>query len=75
MGEAIVNASANHATQKNIIIILDRGAKPNIGEKEGWNSLHWAATNGNRDIMQLLLEREANLIALTKDRLHYMMLQ
>jgi ankyrin repeat protein len=40
--------------------LLDKGAEPN---QTGWTALHYAATVGNNDIVQLLLDRSAYIDA------------
>ena len=40
--------------------LLDAGAHPDLGDKEGNSSLAWAAGSGYTEIVKLLLERGAN---------------
>ena len=59
---ALSNRARTKASLKKIVLLLlDRGANPNLGDINGWTPLH--STNprkGNEDIVQLLLERGAD---------------
>ena len=53
---------ACRASLKKVIqLLLDRGANPNLGDRDGWTPLLSTNTrNGNEDIVQLLLEGGAD---------------
>jgi ankyrin repeat protein len=53
---------------KSVKILMASGA--NIAAKDdkyGWTALHWAAMNGHKDVVTLLLDRDPNMVA-AKDK-------
>ena len=52
--------SANDSHKDVIQLLLERGAKPNMPDKDGWTPLYWATQHANREVMQVLIERGAD---------------
>ncbi|KJE95313.1 HECT and ankyrin repeat domain-containing protein [Capsaspora owczarzaki ATCC 30864] len=49
------------------LLLLKRGADPNLGDAGGNTSLHLAARNGLKKVMKVLLEHKADLTAANSD--------
>ena len=59
-GETALMLAAYKGNLAAVRALLDKGAEPN---QTGWTALHYAATVGNNDIAQLLLDRSAYIDA------------
>eukprot|EP01117_Protostelium_nocturnum_P016395 TRINITY_DN6491_c0_g1_i1.p1 TRINITY_DN6491_c0_g1~~TRINITY_DN6491_c0_g1_i1.p1 ORF type:complete len:1091 (+),score=342.66 TRINITY_DN6491_c0_g1_i1:185-3457(+) len=47
--------------------LIDRGAKVNAKDNKGWSTLHCACYTGQLSFVQLLMEKSANVLALSDD--------
>lgn len=60
-------SAIRHHHSATVKLLLDRGATVD-GLDSGWTPLHEAAERGDSDVMQILLEKEANWKVITEDR-------
>ena len=59
-GDTALMLAAYNGNIAGVRALLDKGAEPN---QTGWTALHYAATVGKNDIVQLLLDRSAYIDA------------
>lgn len=58
--ESILCRAVKHERVQAVKFLLDKGAKVNSTEPNGWTALYWAVVKGNTDLVQMLLDFEAN---------------
>ncbi|KAK6348438.1 hypothetical protein TWF718_006232 [Orbilia javanica] len=55
-------SAVKRGQEKIVKVLLETaGVSPNIKDSGGWTPLQWATKNGNETIIQLLVERDANV--------------
>ena len=55
----LIHASRNGMYQM-VVILLEKGADPNIRDDDGWTALISAAENGHQRVVELLLEKQVD---------------
>jgi len=58
-----LNIAADHANIKIVRLLLQSGADVTAAEHNGWTALHWASGRSRKDVVQLLLEYKADIMA------------
>ena len=65
-GRTLLAIACTHGRVEVAKTLLDRGASINAGSTDGnWSPLHYAAGMGHADVVELLLDRDANIEAIT----------
>ena len=60
---ALMFAAQNNCETASLQALLNRGARLDAGDKDGWTALHWAAAAGNCAGIELLLRAGAGIDA------------
>ncbi len=70
-GDTALMIAAYKADREAVRALLAKGAAVN---KDGWTPLHYAAASGDNEIVQMLMDKDANLDALSPNRTTPMMM-
>lgn len=62
-----LHAAATHGAPRCVERLLPNETGVNLEDKDGYTPLHFAAMNGNREVIQALVQHRANPGALTRD--------
>ncbi|MDX2227249.1 MAG: ankyrin repeat domain-containing protein [Verrucomicrobiae bacterium] len=54
-------AAARSEHEKTVLILLSRGANPNIQDINGWSAVHWAVEKNNTNLIQILASNKSNI--------------
>lgn len=66
--ETLLMIAAKFDAETTVVKLMDRGAKLEAADREGFTALHYAVWKGNKASCTVLLQRGANVNAQTKDR-------
>ncbi|KAL5342208.1 ankyrin repeat-containing domain protein [Aspergillus crustosus] len=54
-GQSVLSSAAGVGLERNVSLLLERGADPTIPDSRGWVPLHWAVQDGHAAIVEVLL--------------------